>query len=185
MPTFIDNISERIVARLTSTLQRPRLIALARVFGDELQEAEDAAFDLWTALDPATATGPYLERVASWVGARRSGLTDPVLRRLMVARAIVNRSAGTIPTIRQLARLVADAVRVHYEPEYPAAFRLTVYTSQPLPLSLGPLLAQAIEEATAAGVETRTVSAIEDNYFGFSDDPRALGFNVGIWAEKL
>lgn len=185
MPTFIDNVSERIVARLTSTLQRPRLIALARVFGDELQEAEDAAFDLWTALDPGTATGPYLERLAAWVGERRGGLTDPVLRRLVVARAIVNRSAGTIPTILQLVRLVADASRVHYEPEYPAAYRITAYTSQPLPPTLGPLLAERVEEATAAGVETRTVHAIEDNYFGFSDDPRALGFNVGIWAEKL
>lgn len=185
MPNFIDNISERIVARLTSTLQRPRIIALARVFGDELQEAEDAAIDLWTALDPGTATGPYLDRLASWVGERRAGLPDQILRRLVSVRALVNKSAGEIPTLRQIARLGAGATRVQYQPEYPASYRLTIFTSQPLPGQLGPLLVERIEEATAAGVGSRTVSAIEDNYFGFSDDPRAKGFNVGIWAEKL
>lgn len=127
---------------------------LVRAFVAEAQELDAAS----TALLPATsldeATGVQLDGLGQIIGPARQGLDDDQYRALLKAYVLINKSGTEIETINDIVLLLTDtepgdqAFELHEGS--PAEFIVTM--NQILPAGFGPVIAEAIYRAKAAGV---------------------------------
>lgn len=93
---MLEHITDHVargLALLPRQFRKDRIQALLATWLEEFQEAEDA---LWDLLDATllTATGDRLDRYARLLGESRQGLTDSLLRKVLLARVAANRSRG-------------------------------------------------------------------------------------------
>lgn len=79
------------------------LIALS----EQVQEASDAAFDVYALLGIRTAFGFRLDQIGVLVGEPRNGLGDELYRTRLFARVATNNSEGTVEDLIRVAKLIA------------------------------------------------------------------------------
>jgi hypothetical protein len=82
---------------------KPRMEALLVIYLDQLQQAEDAAWQLATLRFPDTAEGVQLDVLGEIVGQPRNGLEDVDYAPLIRGRIQANRSDGTPPSLYAVA----------------------------------------------------------------------------------
>lgn len=131
---------------------RPDLEALARSYLSQLQDLEDAIFEVILERDLDNAVGVQLETIGNLVQQPRTTSDDERFRTAIRARIAINLSDGTIEDLIRVANLLlqeyAEAYFVRDEP--PAQVRITV--TDPLQSADADLLHDLLDEADPGGV---------------------------------
>jgi glycine/D-amino acid oxidase-like deaminating enzyme len=136
---------------LVYDLRKPKLQALASSYLLEVQQLEDAFWDLYLRSMIANGFGAALDQLGALVTQPRENRSDDVYRVWILARALVLRSSGRPPELARIARMILpQSVRVVVVEEYPAAFTLRL--EGVLDASIGRALAALLQLAKANGV---------------------------------
>lgn len=158
-----DHADQGVALLLDQYKEKPRLEAWMRSFLDEVQELEDATFEVLESRDVDNAEDAQLELLGRVVGQVRVGPTDEVFRLFIKVRIRINRSHGKAVDVIEVGRLATDGRTQKFYPLYPASHVIDVL--EPLDVTLAPLasyIAQLIAEATGGGIESS---------LHWSDDP--------------
>ncbi len=177
-----NRITDHIDAARRRLLQQykhsPRLLALIGIlFGAQVQDLEDAAWQLYGRLDIDTVEGTQLDRIGAVVGLSRSGWSDDLYRLLLKARIGKNVSHGTLEDVISVWRLIARADKVQVVETYPA--QIDLYSDTPIDGELAAFVRELMQDVVAAGVRVDFLAIIfsSTNAFGFDpDDPDVNGF---------
>jgi hypothetical protein len=96
---------------------------------DQVQEIEDAAWDLYIARTLGNAEGALLDQLGAKVGEERRGRTDGQYRRFIGVRILSNRSDGQIEQLYSILRQIFGGTFIGWIDELePAAMRLDLLT---------------------------------------------------------
>jgi len=115
----------KLIEQLTSFFRDgPRNQALMRALGAQVQELEQATWDVFNAFDLDTATGHRLDLLGKIVGEGRSDRSDTDYRAAIRVRALINRSNGKLPELLTIAGLLASAATIHARETYPATISI-------------------------------------------------------------
>ena len=159
------------IARLIAQyVGKPRIETLIGIFLDQIQEAENALFELATERFVENAIGVQLDGIGDIVGQERQGLGDDDYRPLIRARIKANNSEGTAPDIIGVANAALNdpgTGEIRFDPKFPASFELTITNE------LGfdeDILNDLIQDATMGGVRAflMITFAPAANRFAFS-----------------
>ena len=179
---MIAKISDHIEASKRRLLQQykgsPRIASLIEIlFGQQVQEIEDAAHQFYSRLDIDNAEGVQLDRVGTIVGLTRIGWEDSVYRILLKAKIGKNVSHGTIEDVISVWRLLAQANEVQVVETYPA--QVDLYSDTPIDGTIATFVRDLMQDVVAAGVRVDFLAIVysSDNAFGFDGvDPNVNGF---------
>jgi len=188
LPAHDIEHAARGVERLIDRYAKPRTSALLASWLDEVQEVEDALWQLLVERSLATAEGDQLDVLGAIVGEPRQGRDDETYRLWIAARNAVNRSSGLTVEMLGIARkLIPPAYGLELAEYYPAA--LIMHIVGTLPVADGFQIARMLRLAKAAGVlfgMTWTSAADEDTFtFAPADvvvPGSSMGFDEGKWA---
>ena len=181
--TKITDHAARAVAHLTERYRKPLVSALLSSLVAEIQELEEAFWDLRTKRSIETAEGAVLDLLGKLVGQPRENRDDDTYRLWIAARVLVNASTGTAPRLIAIADKVTSGAAIRFEDEPPAAF--TLHVDEPIVGTDGVELAKLITQARAGGVGGQVHWFDVEDAFAFSDDPddpellSAAGFGAG------
>lgn len=105
----ITDHGQRALDRLPEQFkEQPNLASYLAVFTDQVQDIEDAFWQLFVERSIDTAVGAQLDMLGVIVGQEREGRADEDYRRLIRARIKTNRSSGTINELATITRLVLN-----------------------------------------------------------------------------
>ena len=180
---MILDYEQRAIGLLESQFQNtPNLHAVVRMIAREIQALEYAIWSVEVGRYLAGATGAQLDQWGAILGAVRGDLSDADFRRVIRARILVNISAGTVEDLLAIFAALADSeVRVDELPPN-ALFFYTVFGG--LDSVAIDRVKQYLSTAKKAGVQIFLIDS-PDDYFGFFDNPDALGFETGRLARVL
>lgn len=144
---------------------KPRLASLNNIFLKQVQDLEDALFELITERTIDAAVGVQLDILGDIVGQPdRVGLSDDDYRTIIRARIKVNRSDGKAEQLIEILVLIATALSVlplsiEFTDYPPAGFILQLNSDIG---ALDPLLAfQLLNDARGAGIKFQFVFTTE------------------------
>jgi|SRR5262245_58163108 len=184
--TYDPDHVARGVSRLIERYRKPRTSALLASWLDEVQQAEDALWQLLVERWVTTAVGVQLDVLGRIVGEPRRNRDDDTYRIWISARNMVTRSSGKTTEILAIARTLAGPiVDIALEEYYPAAF--LVRLSGTFTLDEGYQIAYQLKQAKPAGVLFGMTWAAAADTFRFApgDTPVASsprGFDSGPFA---
>jgi len=131
---------------------KPDLEALARIYLRQLQDVEDALFEIILERDLDNAVGVQLETIGKIVKQPRTTSDDDAFRVAIRARIAINLSNGTVADLIKVANLLlleyGETYFVREEP--PAQLRITI--TDPLQSSTAELIHGLLEAADLGGV---------------------------------
>lgn len=163
--------------RMTERLKgKPIATAFFRALARQIQDLEDAAWDVFIGRWIDSAVGVQLDAVGKYLNLARGSLDDDTYRLWLKARVKVNRSRGTPEDLIAIFHLLSEDSVITYTPMYPAGFQLdlgdAVFDS-----SLHDALLSFIRAATDGGVRGMLTWSEhdEDETFSFLGAP-GLGF---------
>ena len=161
----------------------PNLVALIQLMVDQVQEIEDAQFEILTEVSNIlVAVGEQLDNLGRILNDQRNGRTDVDYRLGLLARINLNLSSGTGEDLISLVLNVTGPNTVELVEDFPAHFDVII--QDPVPAETGTLASIFVQSGKAAGVRgiTQWQIATGVDYFGFDGDPDALGFGAGDFA---
>lgn len=172
----------RAEANLESQFQdSPNLRAVLRAIVDEVQVLEDAAYTAVVDRFLDGAGGAQLDQYGRVLGARRGGLSDTAYRQILHARILGNRSSGSIARLLDIYRILNGGADVDVDQFYPNTLAFYALHPQATTAEQRRRIREWMQRTKKAGVALILIEA-PTNYFGFFDDPDALGFNEGSFA---
>ncbi len=180
MEKIEDYLAELKEKQLTQFKNSPNFNALLKSIATQLDELENAIFDVKMKRSVLTAEGVTLSKVGAIVGEYRSlngiaATDDEVYRFLILARIIINNSEGTRENILDLLRTLG-ATNIYMHDDYPASMTINYTGIDPDFLSVAQVK-DLIEQGTQPiGIN---LGYYTNEYFGFDSDPFAKGFGVG------
>jgi hypothetical protein len=178
-----DHKGKAEAALLYQFRTKPRIVALVRALAAGVQLLEDTIFDVIIGTQLDMATGVNLDRWGDMVGEARDGLTDFQYRPFIRGRILANRSTGkTDDLIRVFQEITAPSSVEQYN-LYPAAFVLYAYRNEYSPEIVRNRIRKMMLEIKPAGIEME-LTEVAGGYFGFQEDPVALGFDFGVFARS-
>jgi len=128
---------------------QPNLAAFVSAFLNQLQEVEDASFQLITDRTLETSVGVQLDNLGQIIGEERNGLSDDDYRTRLRVQILVNQSSGTVEELLAIIVLLESSVIVIKQTP-PAAQTITIIDLDSDPV----LLARIIATARQGGVGT-------------------------------
>jgi hypothetical protein len=167
--TYIPDHSDRAVARIPSRLRQPVISALVRALVEEIQLLEDETIDTLSAIPVDVAHGLVLDRWGDIVGEPRLGLTDPVFRRVIVAKLSAAQSASRRDYIIAFVKQLFDEDEVTYS-DYVHSFRINVTSVQLIQSAVARRVLRLLAGATPAGTQS-TIAEGGLDVFRFNRDP--------------
>lgn len=180
--TQITDHSIRAISRLSSQFKgKENIEKLIKIFTDELQEIEDAQFQLLLLRSVSTSTGVQLDNIGEHVGALRGGQNDTEYRASISLQIGVNNSEATEMVIHDIAKQLTNATVLNVIDDFPAGITITTDGTG----FTGSVFA-AIEGMVGAGISLNSISLIPDpsTAFAFSSAdgggipaPEGLGFS--------
>lgn len=157
---MFEHITDHVargLALLPAQFQTTKTRALLTSWLAEFQEVEDALWDLAEAtLD--TATGARLDQFAALLSEPRQGLTNDLLRKVLRARIVANRSQGRDADLAAMLALFAVAYAVEDFPHATVLVTLDEFPGEGLPARVGALVRRVV----AGGIGVQTVSPAGD-----------------------
>jgi hypothetical protein len=131
---------------------KPDLEALTRIYLRQLQDVEDALFEIILERDLDNAVGVQLNTIGDIVQQPRTTPDDDRFRTAIRARIAINLSDATAEDLIKVANLLLQEYGESYElrDEPPAQVRLTIH--DPLQSSDADLFHTLLDEADAGGV---------------------------------
>lgn len=149
-----DHVEQALSSLLSQYRERPVLEGWLSAFVDQIQELEDAFFELLLQRFLSTATGAQLDVIGRIVGRARNALGDGDYRILLSAWIRANRSDGTGDDVLDVVELALQGANLTFTPFYPASFVVWVdeaMTADPATVAL------LIARARLAGVNAQLV----------------------------
>lgn len=171
----IDAAQKRLLQQYKDSSRLQSLIGI--LFGQPVQDLEDAALGLYDRLDLEVMEGAPLEAIGAVVGLERIGWDDTLYRMLLKAKIGQNVSHGTLEEVIDVWRLIARAGKVQIIETYPA--QIDLYSDTPIDGALAAFVRALMQKVVAAGVRVDFLAIIfsSTNAFGFDpDDPNVNGF---------
>lgn len=161
----------------------PNLAVLVMSVNEEVQDFENAIWDVIVGRLPDYAEGAQLDMLGRIVGQKRDGLGDAAYRAHIKARVRINQSFGTPADVIAVLKLV-DSVTFHLT-EYATASFAVWFDAPPSNASIGHEIPTLVRQARAAGVSglvTMPVDRVTSRgaFFGTSYNPTlnsARGFS--------
>jgi len=149
---------------------------ITALYGTQVQELEDAAWQLLTRLNIDSSEGVQLDHIGKIVGQSRQSMADDRYRIWIKAKIAQNISEGDIEQIISIWRLFnSEATTVQLIENFPA--EIAIYSD----IALDPLYSEEIltliQRAMGAGIRFGyTLIFDPDNAFGFLGSINAGGF---------
>lgn len=142
------HVSEGQDQLITQFVRQPNMRAMLGTWLAQVQEAEDALFQLLGVPEDITAQeGDVLDLIGRIVGQEREGRTDVVYRRWLLGRLQANRASGLPDELMAVLRTILEK-NPEYAEFYPASFALRTNCTAEEAADLALLLS----EVRAAGV---------------------------------
>jgi hypothetical protein len=180
--TLKTNHADEIVENLANQFHgKPRLAALLTVFAGQVQELEQALYDLLIYRQLEFAEGAQVDGFGSIVGEAREGRTDIDYKAAIRARINLNLCNGTAEDIINLIRGIVGDVRVKVTDYYPAGFIADIV--DPIdPLLVDPIRAASfVQSGKPAGVRAIATFSVP-GAFKFDSGP---GFDLGKYGGAI
>lgn len=157
--------------------------ALLGVFAQQVQELEDALFEILDESTLETAVGAQLDGFGTIVGEERQGRTDNDYRLAIASRISLNVISGTIEQLIELITgLIFSSQTVELTESFPAVFTIRI----PDEISVdGARVSMFIQSAKPAGVRAIFWWFETAIPFGFLGDVDAFAFGTGEFASAL
>lgn len=109
-PTKITNHAAQARERLATQFRKTVSHAgVLNALGRQVQELEDAFFELLTLMVIASSSGLQLDALGKLLGCPRGNLTDAQFKIYLRGQILLNRSGGTVPQLRALLSTVLSA----------------------------------------------------------------------------
>jgi len=105
-PTGKLDHSAEVLPTVPAVFQKPLILALLGSYLKQLQDLEDACWQLFTLRFLSVAENEALEKWGRLVGESRNGDSDDFYRVRITIRIAVNRSRGNMADLRKIALLV-------------------------------------------------------------------------------
>jgi len=189
-PTQITDHAAQAVEMLLHVLQDDdtALPELVRILGDEVQDAEDLAWDCIAQRYVTTAVGVQLDQWGRILGKSRGSLSDAAYRRILLAWQGGLRSAGIRDAILRAWLAVCGATTGAYvdrsSPGIPGYELVALIAGGPPLAAEIEMAAEEIAEGSAtSGVPYRLV--VGDDLMVFRFDTAGHGFDDGLLSERL
>jgi hypothetical protein len=163
--------------------RRPRMVSLVRGLMAGVQTLEDDALFVVEDTTIDFATGDALYQYARLLGVPTAGVGENDLRRLIRARILASRCSGSTDAILEVLFVAAGAREVRHANVPPVRAYLVAIVDVPAPEVVRRRIASIIASVKPGGVALQTVEA-PYGYFGWAEDPDALGFDVGLFARE-
>lgn len=144
---FLNHANALVLKYAMPFWGKPKWAALGAGIGFEIQELENAIFDVIESRWLVNATGPRLRTLAKIVGQPTLAYDDTTLRKLISVRIRVNRSEGRWDDLVRIV-LLWGVASFELSNAFPAGLRLELQDTA----TDSALLAQTIKPAVAAGV---------------------------------
>lgn len=126
--TLITQITDHVQQAynlLTSLYKnKPKLNGMLEAFTQQVQDAEDAGYDFFTAFNISTAVGNQLDAVGFIVGVSRGGRSDLEYRNAIYTQIAINTSEGTEEDLITIFKLMTGATRVDIVQYYPGQMEI-------------------------------------------------------------
>lgn len=163
-----DHVTQALSKFLSQFAEKPKIASWHSAFIEEIQQVEDALFDLLTQRLLANATGEQLDVIGKIVKKPRAGLDDNDYRPTLFAWIRANRSSGTADDVLDVVDLAIEGQDADFTPLYPASFVVTVFDALTHDAAN---IAALIKRARLAGVNAQMVymSVARANAFVFAD----------------
>jgi len=181
-----DHEEQGLALLIEQFRDKPRIEILVRALMAQVQEAEDALWDLSFKRALANAEATQLDALGEIVLLPRNGMDDDTYRAWIGAVHLISRSGGLPEQLLSiLSALTPEGTSLRADEYYPAAFRIEVLES--ISDYLGQALAAIISKARAIGVNGALQWHSGTNVFRFSLDGAqelgsANGLGSGVWA---
>lgn len=160
-----------------------RLKHILTSFANQVQEAEDALWQLLTERVLDVAVGAQLDGIGRIVLLPRRGRTDDVYRVWLRARILVLRSNGRAESLIEIVKtVVPDGTSIYPKDEPPAALTLEVLDA--IDEDLGNQVTQLLSDAKGGGIRLLVKWKRAGNVFKYSDTlgTEATGSSFGYGA---
>lgn len=183
-PTHNTNHAAEISTLLIGHFQEdPAMVSFSTIFGNKVQEIEDALWQLYTERGIDTAIGAQLDILGKILGYTRGGLDDDTYRLRLRGKIALNRDSGTITEILDIFALLLPTLSLELRDTPPAGFELRIVGIIPGSISVAELSA-ILKAARDAGIEAQLFySASPDaDLFRYDLGP---GYDVGIYAGSI
>lgn len=171
---FVDRMKAKVLQQYKDPETHPVIHALIEALAAEVQELEDASYDVYLKRTIAAAEGIQLDKIGGALKCYRGGADDETYRRRIYIRIAQLNSEGTVEDVISIFMLMTGATRVRII-EGEAYFILEgLINSFSFDFDTA-LVANAVRAAKSAGVGCDVVVHL-DTHFGFQGDPFALGY---------
>ncbi len=162
VPEKISNHIAKALARLAQQYKdKPRIAAVLGVFVYQVQQIEDAGYDVMIFRRLANAEGEQLDVIGRIVGQDRESADDAEYRLRLAARIRANLSTGSAEDILTVFAILLPDNTFKLTPYYPAAFTLEIM-GDPIDEDLLPLYVQFLADTKAAGVGAQLIWSSDD-----------------------
>lgn len=192
VPEKITNHISKALARLAQQYKgKPRMAAVLGIFVYQVQQIEDAGYDVMIYRRLANAEGEQLDLIGRIIGQDREAADDAEYRLRLAARIRANLSTGSAEDILTVFSILLPDNTIHLSPLYPAAILLEIGE---IDEDLLPLYVQFLADTKAAGVGAQLVwltdpeaamftfndatAIVDDPDLGFSDTVPSSGGNL-------
>lgn len=180
-PMHNENLRQEAIARLLSWFKDDaEWQTYVGVLADEVQELEDAAWDVIVQRQLDSAEGAQLDQWGDLLDEDRQGLGDDEYRGVLRAKILVNLSQGRADDLYGVAIALASPLSVWVVEYQPATVLLIIQVSQVMSTSKIIRVVRLLTAAKPAGVKLFIAEAL-GTYFSHDEDvtPGASGWNVG------
>lgn len=164
----ITDYVERGPASLSDRYRKPSIVALLRSWLGEVQEVENAFWQLLTERSVPNAVGAQLDVLGRLVDQPREGRSDEIYRIWVSAKVMVLRASGLVEELVAIVKHLLPDVPIYLEEYYPLAMMMRA--ENPIDPTLGTQIAKFLAAAKGGGV------ALQFEWFAAGmDQPLMLG----------
>jgi len=150
--TKFDDHALRVSRFIEQWRDKPDLVAWLKTYLDQMQDIEDALFEILLERNLDDAVGVQLTILGDLVQQPRTTSVDEDFRTAIRARILINLSSGTPEDLIQLLRLLLPASEAfEFRDEPPAQLRMTIVDPTAANVDL---LVSLLDEADLGGVRT-------------------------------
>lgn len=185
LATKITNHVEEALSQLLQQYKgRPRIEGLLSALVQQIQDLENATFDMNEARQLFNGTtypsvGAQLDGIGQIVGAKRNGLNDAEYLVIILGTIAENNSDSTAPALLNIVVSVFQAISVFIKdpnspghPDSPAQISFGVGDPQ-TPTDLYPVVEQIIKNSIGAGISIVYISTFNNAHAFSTDGPQS------------
>ena len=161
----------RLITQYSDSLNLKEII---KIYTAQIQELETVFFELLNERSLKDSVGQQLDNFSTILDQLRLGYNDEIYRGLIYNKITQLNSEGTIEDLLSIFNILMSADTINLSEPSVAHINMYAINSSPLiPLSD---IVVAISNTKPTGVSVNLIN-VQTDYFGFQNDPQALGFS--------